>query len=92
MNTTVFLIVFGIILVGAIVISNLVLNHVEKQKQQVYDELVNELHTLFINAVKEGTNIDELEKQLSLLKEDTDELKSRVSNVSAKLNKLLKGE
>lgn len=92
MNTTVFLIVFGIILVGAIVISNLVLNHVEKQKQQVYDELVDELHRLFINAVKEGTNIDELEKQLSLLKEDTDELKSRVSSVSAKLNKLLKGE
>lgn len=92
MNTTVFLIVFGIILVGAIVISNLVLNHVEKQKQQVYDELVDELHKLFINAVKEGTNIDELEKQLSLLKDDTDELKSRVSSVSAKLNKLMKGE
>lgn len=92
MNTTVFLIVFGIILVGAIVISNLVLNHVEKQKQHVYDELVDELHKLFINAVKEGTNIDELEKQLSLLKDDTDELKSRVSSVSAKLNKLMKGE
>lgn len=92
MNTTVFLISFGIILVGAIVISNLVLNHVEKQKQQVYDELVDELHKLFINAVKEGTNIDELEKQLARLKEDTNELKSRVSSVSAKLNKLLKGE
>lgn len=92
MNTTVFLISFGIILVGAIVISNLVLNHVEKQKQQVYDELVDELHKLFINAVKEGTNIDELESKLARLKDDTNELKSRVSSVSAKLNKLLKGE
>lgn len=91
MNTLTFLIVFALIMAGSIIITMRLTKNYYHKMTDGYAELIEELCALIVEEVREDIDIDELRENLRKIIDDTAEIKTRISNVNAKVSKIMKG-